>query len=197
MSEFEFFFTFYGLVLGLAAAEVLNGLGGVVRARRLSHVGVQTALLTTVLMLVICVTWIDAWKTLRDIEISLRALALPLLIAGCYYLAAIIVFPKDLEAWASLDAYYAERKRYAAVLMLVAEVLVLITAWHTVALPFAENPKLFWRWTLPYNVLIHGSLVALVFVRGRRWNVITLSVLLFLYALPYWSGGWGTFLASL
>lgn len=197
MSEFEFFFTFYGLVLGLAAAEVLNGLGGVVRARRLGHVGVQTALLTTFLMVAICATWVDAWTSLREVKITLGSLAAPLGIAGCYYLAAVILFPRDLEDWASLDAYYTERKRYAAILILVAELLVTITFWDTFTDAFSEEPNQFWRWLLPYNLIIKGLMIALILVRGRRANIGVLLALIAVFLLPYWAGGWADVVAAL
>ncbi|GAA0639073.1 hypothetical protein [Brevundimonas lenta] len=188
MSEFEFFFTFYGLVLGLAAAKVLKGVGGLVQARRLKHVGLQTGLLMLFLMLSICVAWVSAWTNMHEVEIRLGVLAAPLGIAGCYYLAAVIVVPKDMDHWDSLDAYFAGRKRFVAVLLLAAEVLIDVTAWNQFRRAMTDEPDLFWRWLLPYNAVTIGLLVALVFVRGKRWNIAVLSALMVLFTLPYWTG---------
>ena len=41
MAQFEFFFAFYGLLLGLAVAELLQGVGSVMRARRIRSSGLQ------------------------------------------------------------------------------------------------------------------------------------------------------------
>jgi hypothetical protein len=197
MSEFEFFFAFYGMVLGLAAAEVLNGVGGMVRDRRVTVVGWQTAMLTALVMVGICVTWIDAWESLRGVDVTLEALAAPLGIAGCYYLAAVTLFPQDIDEWASLDAYFAERKRYTAAFLLGAGVLVSVTYLGKFIDALANEPHLFWGWLLPYNLLIIGLLIALILVRGRRWNIAVMAALIVVLMAPYWAGSWSEFLVRL
>lgn len=197
MSPFEFFFTFYGLILGLAAAELLNGLGGLVRERKLSRIGPQTALLSLVLMACILLTWLDAWTTYQGVTLNLATLTGPLLVAGCYYLAAVVIFPKNLDEWASMDAYYADRKRFTVGLILVAEVVLILMFMDRIGVTMLEErPLVFWRWMAPYNVLIHALLIALFFARGRRANLILLVGLLFTYALPYWTGGMSEFVES-
>lgn len=198
MSPFEFFFTFYGLVLGLAAAELLNGLGGVLRQRRLSRIGPQTALLSLTLMTCILLTWLDAWTTYQGVALNLSVLLPPLIVSGCYYLAAVILFPNSIEDWASMDAYYADRKRLVVGLMLIAELVLVMTFWDRLGRDrMTAEPELFWYWNVPYNFTINALLVALIFVRGQRWNVAVLTALLFVYALPYWRGGFGQYLLSL
>ncbi len=197
MDQFEFFFTFYGLVLGLAAAEILSGLGGIVRERKILHIGPQTALTAIVLMVMICITWIDAWTTLRDVDIRAGALAASLGIAGCYYLCAVIIFPKDVAEWTSFDSYFAQRKTYVALLMLVAEMLVTTIFWDTGAAILAERPLEFWRWTVPYTTVIYALLITFVFVRGRGPTIAVLLAMLCVYALPYWGPRWGPFFAGL
>ena len=188
MTEFEFFFAFYGLILGLAVAELLNGLAGVVRARRLRHVGVQTALLATFTLLAVVATWLDAWRSLRDVRLAMGDLALPFGIGALYYLAAVSVFPKDVEAWASLDDYFAERKRYVVLMLLAAEILLTATFADSIRETFVTDPARFWSWTAPYNVAIHGALLALVFSRRRMLNLALLGALILLFLIPYWNG---------
>ena len=44
MDQFSFFFAFYGLILGLAVAELLSGFAGMVRGHALKKLDAQTAL---------------------------------------------------------------------------------------------------------------------------------------------------------
>lgn len=188
MDQFEFFFAFYGLILGLAVAELLNGVAGVVRARRVRRVGLQTALLAAFVILVVIATWLDAWRSLKGVRLALADLALPFGIGALYYLAAVTVFPKDIERWETLDDYFAERKRYVAGLLLAAEVLVTATFGEVLSGAFRTDPVRFWTWLVPYNIAIHGSLLALMFVKDRRWNIALLVGLLLLFLIPYWNG---------
>ena len=111
MDKFSFFFGFYGLILGLAVTELLNGLGALVRAGELRRLGWQTGLLALFVLLVMCATWIDAWDSLRSTTLDFAGLWAPLLIAILYYLAAGVTFPKNPAEWPSLDDYFMKRKR--------------------------------------------------------------------------------------
>jgi hypothetical protein len=53
----------------------------------------------------------------------------------------------------------------------------------------AHVPQVFWLWTVPYNLAIEASMVALMFVRSKRANVALLVVLLLLLMVPYWDQG--------
>jgi hypothetical protein len=105
-------------------AELLNGLGKLVRAGAVRKLGLQTALLAAFLLLVICATWIDAWESLRGVSLDFAGLWAPVSIAILYYLAATIVFPEHPDAWASLDDYFAQRKRIVGALLLANEFVV-------------------------------------------------------------------------
>jgi hypothetical protein len=112
LDKFGFFFGFYGLILGLAVAELLNGLGALARAGELRRLGWQTGLLGLFLLLVVCATWIDAWESLRGVSLDFDGLWAPILIAVLYYLAAAVTFPKNPSEWTSLDDYFVQRKRF-------------------------------------------------------------------------------------
>jgi hypothetical protein len=84
MDEFEVFFTFYGLILGLAAAEILSSLGGLARQGALGAVRAQSALVTFLTFLLICATWIDAWGLREDTRLDLRSLWAPIGAATAY-----------------------------------------------------------------------------------------------------------------
>src|SRR6202000_264827 len=97
--KFSFFFGFYGLMLGLAVTELLNGFGKLVRAGEVRKLGWQTGLLAVFLLIVIIATWIDAWESLRGVSLDIAGLWAPVLIAILYYLASTIVFPEHPAQW--------------------------------------------------------------------------------------------------
>ena len=53
----------------------------------------------------------------------------------------------------------------------------------------SHDPEAFWLWTVPFNLAIESAMVALIFVRSKRANVILLALLLLLLTVPYWSQG--------
>ena len=65
MSAFEFYFSFYGLILGLSVAQVVSGFAVALDARKRSKVGLLTPLLALFLLFDITTFWLFAWA-LRD-----------------------------------------------------------------------------------------------------------------------------------
>lgn len=186
MDKFSFFFGFYGLILGLAVTELLNGLGKLVRAGAVRKLGLQTALLAAILLLVICATWIDAWESLRGVSLDFAGLWAPVSIAILYYLAATIVFPEHPDAWASLDDYFAQRKRIVGLLLLANEFVVNYSYRGVLIDTYQHDPEKFWHWTVPYNIAIKLVFLVFILVHGRKANVAALVVMILVFLLPYW-----------
>jgi hypothetical protein len=186
LDKFFFFFGFYGLMLGLAVTELLNGLGSLARTGELRRLGVQTGLLALFVLLVICATWIDAWESLRGVSLDFAGLSAPILIAILYYLAATVTFPENPAAWPSLDDYFAKRKSFVAGLMLAAEFAVNYSYRSVLIDTWQHDPEKFWHWTLPYNIAIKLAFLALIFVRGKRANIAVLIAMILIFLLPYW-----------
>ena len=186
MDKFFFFFGFYGLMLGLAVTELLNGLGSLARTGELRRLGAQTGLLALFVLLVICATWIDAWESLRGVSLDFAGLSAPILIAILYYLAATVTFPENPAEWPSLDDYFAKRKSFVAVLMLAAEFAVNWSYRSVLVDIYEHDPEKFWHWTLPYNIAIKLAFLALIFVRGKRANIAVLVAMILIFFLPYW-----------
>jgi hypothetical protein len=186
LDRFAFFFGFYGLILGLAVTELLNGLGALARTGELRRLGAQTALLSLFLLLVICATWIDAWVSLRTVRLEFADLWAPILIAILYYLAATVTFPRNPADWTQLDDYYAQRKRFVVVLMLAAEFLVNYTYRGVLIAQYHTDSQHFWHWLAPYNVAIKLAFLALIFAKGRPANTVALVAINLLFLVPYW-----------
>ena len=186
LDKFSFFFAFYGLILGLAVAELLSGFGNVVRAGLLKKIGAQTALLALFILLVICATWIDAWKSLRTVGLDFYGLWAPITIAILYYLSATIVFPRNPAEVSSLDDYFDQRKRFIVGLMLAAEFVVNYTFLPITEYNWQHDRSYFWWHLVFYNVLIKIVFVALFFARGKRQNIAALLALLAIFISIYW-----------
>lgn len=186
MDKFSFFFGFYGLILGLAVTELLNGLGALARTGEMRRLGWQTGLLALFVLLLVCATWIDAWESLRGVSLDFAGLWAPILIAILYYLAATVTFPQHPAEWASLDDYFAKRKRFVVLLLLAAEFLVNYTYRGVMIDAYQNHPQSFWHWYVPYNIAIKLAFLLLLFVRGRRANIAALAAIVLLFFVPYW-----------
>jgi hypothetical protein len=186
LDKFSFFFAFYGLILGLAVAELLGGFAGMVRARALKKLDPQIALLALLTFVIICATWIDAWATERSVTVDFAGLWAPILIGTSYYLAAAVIFPRGAESYDGLAAYYEERKSFIILMLIVAELLVSVTYRHRYADFLAHRPMILWLWQVPYKVAILASYAWIWRARSCRSNIAALVVCLLLFTIPYW-----------
>lgn len=112
MSKFEFFMTFYGLLLGIGLAELLLGFGKLIRARTRPKVGLLTPTLGVLVFLQIIVSLIDAWLRLQGLRIDMVDMAIPTLIGIAYFLAAVTVVPDGHGEWENLDDYFFARRMW-------------------------------------------------------------------------------------
>ena len=186
MDKFSFFFAFYGLILGLAVTELLGGIAGLVRARQVRKIEPQIALLALLTFVIICATWIDAWQSERNVTLDFAGLWAPILIGTCYYLAAAVVFPREAATADALAAYYAERKGFVVLMLVIAELLVSVSYRSVYADLLAHRPAVIWLFQVPYKILILSSYAAIWFARSRRANLIAMTACLLLFLIPYW-----------
>src|SRR4051812_44053096 len=175
MDSFSFVFSLFGLLLGLALAEVLGGFGNVLQERRKLRIGWQTPLLGILVALDITSFWTFAWSTRASIPPRYIALFVGLLFTGTYYLIARLVFPRDFKEWPDLDVYYAAHKRFVLGGMLL---LNLVAAGISAGL--GVNPFATWL-EMTNLVLFYPLVLAAVLIRGRRVNVALLAFLSLLY----------------
>lgn len=189
MDKFSFFFAFYGLILGLAVAELLSGFARLVRARAVRQIEAQTALLALFVFISICATWIDAFLLLDYATLDFEGLAAPVLAATCYFLAATVVFPIDGKDLRDLGRYFTEHKTVIVGLLFAAELLITYTLLPNFAVRIEKDPAVFWYWLLPYNMLTKGTYIALLLARRRKLIIALEIALIFLFLIPYWNSG--------
>ena len=178
MTVFEFVFSLYSLLFGLALAKVFGGFGNTLQERHKLKVGWLTPLLGLFVILDLTSFWEIGWQ-LRDAfqRPYFLLLVAGVLLAGLYYLAAQLVFPRDFVEWPDFDVYYARHKQWVlgGILICNAAAIVLLLrvkgAFFRSPLGFAND--------LTYFVL----LIALLAVRNKRANVVLLLLMLARYAV--------------
>ena len=125
MSAFEFFFSFYGLLLGLSVAVIATGLATAIQHRKKIRIGWLTPLLALFVGLDIASFWDFAWTIFRDIPFSYGLLVVGLIIALIYFVAASLVFPHAIEDGLSLDDHFWANKKLVLLLTTVANIVAL------------------------------------------------------------------------
>ena len=175
MTPFEFIFSLFALVLGLAMTEVLGGFVRVLKARSVRadedlpiRIGWQTPLLGLVVTLDLISFWLGAWEDRDAIPIDFAPLVYSALIAGIYYAAASLVFPDDPRKWPDLDDWFERHKAQVALGIFAANLL------------FSFGEVLLhgtWSSSLPgriLQILYLGLALGLVFARRGPQSLVLL-----------------------
>jgi hypothetical protein len=126
VSAFEFFFSFYGLLLGLSVAVIATGVATAIQHRRKIRIGYLTPMLALFVGLDIVSFWDSAWTNFRHLPFSYGLLVGGLAIALVYFIAASLVFPHDLEDGQSLDDHFWANKQVVLLLTGAANLLMVL-----------------------------------------------------------------------
>ncbi len=201
MSAFEFFFSFYGLLLGLSVAELVGGFARLLHERHRVRFGWLTPLLALFVAMDLATFWVQAWRFFRGAPFNPALLLIGLAIAATFYVAASITFPRvtaeGAEARINLDDHFWAHRRIVFGCVLAANAMV----WLLLALLSLADPLWAALWTP--RILIGLGVFALStavagFAPGRRvviaallvvlsytiWNIVRAGHILFA------SGGW-------
>jgi len=192
MSQFEFFMGFYGLLLGLSVAELLLSFGNLVRAHKQPKWGVVTPLVGLLIFVQLIASFSDAWMKLQDVTIDFGGVTTPALIGVSFFVAALLVTPREADDWPSLDDYYFKRGRWAVAGVLMVNFLTILfleIGSGRVAL-YVPTAQVAYALT---NIAVVGSLLVAFFSRKRRAVVAGLAgatlIVVLLYATPLDTNG--------
>lgn len=189
MSQFEFIFTLYSLLLGLSLVELLSGLGRTLKARLhvdeiaagAFKIGWLTPLLGLFVMLDLLSFWSAAWAVRDMISVTGATLMAIMLFASSYYLAAHLVFPDIIPPDGDLDPHYFRVRR---IVIGVLFVLLLVQLGFYLA-----QPMLALRLTNPVALGLTALLVALMiaafYAKSKIANGVILSGLIIRYVVVY------------
>lgn len=177
MNHFEFFFSFYGLLLGLSVAAVVNGLAAALRSRKAIAVGWLTPLLALFVLLDITSFWLFAWDTQGSVRITYRTMYLALAVAVAYYLSASLVIPKNVDEWPNFDVYYWRNKKIIVPGIIFANIVITVQAY------LSGPPQTYRGWVFAAQTGAYFiPLVLLVFTK-RYWLDVALLVWLILFCV--------------
>lgn len=130
MSAFEFFFSFYGLLLGLSVAELVGGFARVLHERERIRFGWLTPALALFVAIDIATFWNQAWVIFRGAPFNTFLLLVSLSIAATFYVAASVTFPRVSAEGAhervDLDAHFWAHRKLVFGCILAANLIVAI-----------------------------------------------------------------------
>lgn len=183
MSGFDLVFAAFGLLLGLAISEVLGGFSRALKLKRGAksvRIGWLTPLLGLFVLLDLTSFWLTAFEARAQMDANYLTLTAVLALVGVYYLAATLIFPDEPEEWPDFDDWYDRHKRLVIGGVLTANIGIivgqnLLELYRPSGGP--EPSDTVTAWALLALVGLVGLLVALLFVRSRRWNVAMLIAL--------------------
>lgn len=187
MSAFEFYFSLFGLILGLAIAVVIGGLSDVLRERTRIKIGWLTPMLALFVLFDLSSLWVNTWTGMADIQVAYGPFIAALIVAGIYFFAASMIFPKIATDWPSLDDYYMSHYRWVVGGVIAANTGVILIdtiadqSWASLPARFTNSPLTSIWWVV---------LLVLWAVPRRRVQLSCLALLLLiaLYALiVYWA----------
>lgn len=189
MSQFEFIFTLYSLLLGLSLVELLSGLGRTVKARLhvdkagagAFKIGWLTPLLGLFVMLDLLSFWSAAWAVRDMISVTGATLMAIMLFASSYYLAAHLVFPDTIPSNGDLDPHYFRVNR---IVIGVLFVLLFVQLGFYLTQP-ALAPRLTSTGPLLLTLLLVMLMIGAFFAKSKIANGVILSALIFRYVVVY------------
>ncbi|MFN3669230.1 MAG: hypothetical protein ACK4VY_07960 [Brevundimonas sp.] len=187
MSAFEFFFSFYGLLLGLSVAELVGGFARVLHERQRVRFGWLTPLLAVFVAVDLATFWNQAWVFFRGAPFNPALLLVGLLIASTFYVAASVTFPRvsaeGVETRIDLDAHFWAHRRVVFGCVLGANALV----WMLLGLMALADPAWAAVWTP--RIMI-GSIIFAVGAATAAfapWRRVVIAALLILLAYTLWN----------
>jgi len=178
MSAFEFIFSFFGLLLGLALAEGLSGLSRALKASHKVRIGWATIALGVFVSCDVVSFWMYGWALRELLPLNWAVMFGGFLVTAVYYVAASLIFPDDPGEWGDLDLYFDRHRRKVLAAVLLCNVALMAT---TIALAGTKGMFTFRVLVLTWS-FFPVSLLAIA-VRNRTVVIGCLVWLILLYPL--------------
>lgn len=122
MSEFEALFAFYGLLLGLAIANVTTAFADMYRARATTRIGLTVPLLGLLVLLAATQQWTSLFGARDRTQLGVGVILTCLAMALPYIFVSRVMTPDERETTRDLERHYADN-RIVLIAMLMAPLL--------------------------------------------------------------------------
>ena len=172
MSDFEFLFSVFGLLIGLTFIEIAVKFADAIDAHSRRPIGVLTPLLAFFVMIDVSGFWLFTWSLRSLLLVRWHIVFIGLAVAMIYYLSASLIFPRSGGEWKNLDDHYWARKRLVIGGVLLIESALM--AWQLTRAVPALDDYWFWFYQLPYFI----PMAALLFTRSRRADIALFAILI-------------------
>jgi hypothetical protein len=169
MDAFSFVFSLFGLLLGLALAEVLGGFGNAIEARHKIRVGWLSPLLGLVVALDLTSFWVMAWAVRDAIPARYFSLMCGLVVTGIYYLVARLTFPRVPAEWPDYDQHYFAHKGLVLGGVLLCDTLAQV-GMAALGYDLFTRPLDWWS-----TGIFYLSMALAIWAPGKRTNVALLA----------------------
>ncbi|MFN4114476.1 MAG: hypothetical protein ACK4GD_11090 [Sphingomonadaceae bacterium] len=179
MSDFEFIFVLYSLLLGLSLVELLGGLGRVIELRFAQHnaasikIGYLTPALGAFVMLDLLSFWIFAWSVRNLLSVTPASLLAVMMFASCYYLAARLVFPSDPARLANIDDHYFRVRRLVLGLLIA----LVGVQWAYLLSIEVIRQALLTPFSVGMTLMLVALMIAAAVIRHPGWSLALLLTL--------------------
>ena len=172
MTDFEFLFSVFGLLIGLTFIEIAVKFADAIDAHHRRPIGVLTPLLALFVMIDVSGFWLFTWSLRGQLQVRWHIVFVGLAVAMIYYLSASMIFPRSEGEWKTLDEHYWARKRLVIGGVLLIESALM--AWQLTRAVPALDDYWFWIYQVPYFI----PMAALLFTRSRRVDIVLFVVLI-------------------
>lgn len=176
MTDFEFTMAFMAVLLGLAVAELMSRVADTIGARKRLRVGWLTPLLALTMFMIATQVWVNLWYGRESVTVDGGLMFVSALNGAAFYLAAALVFPRNVADQASLDDHYWGHKRYVAAILAATAMITEGMAYFT---GLRDGPPSI-RVALAY-AFYFAPLLTLLFSRSGRLDIVAMLVLIAQY----------------
>ena len=174
MSGFEYIFTFYSLLLGLAVANATNNLAEMWRSQRAVAVGLAPPLLCVLILLAVGQQWVSFWNARENITLSPNTVLMSIGMALPFIFISHGMTPAR-EGSGSFEEFYIEHRK--TLMGVLAAPPLLSFAFNSFAFGIGEplEAAFYIALVILPRVLIP---IGLAFTQSPRMHVIGLTVLI-------------------
>ena len=185
MSDFEFIFALFGLLIGLSLTVVLAGLARAIEMRlrpgSTVRIGWLTPMLGMFVILDLLSFWQAAWVAKDVLAVSGGSLLAVTAFACAYFLAASLVFPREIDGETHLDDHFFRVRRIVIGVMLVLLVCQLAYYW-TVPILAARLENVM---ALALTAVLALLMITAMLTRGLWWTRLAMAALIARYVWRY------------